>query len=775
MSALQTAAPEPAADHGAAIVALARKLRLDDRLDEAEEALKALLVDEPPDHGGWLEHGACRRRRGDLDGALASFSRAAAAMPAHLGTKVEIASTLRALDRLPEAVEVLNAVLEADPRRTEALIERGHLARRQGDHEAALAAFEAAGRNHPDHLGIGLETVRSLRQLGRLDAAAAKLEELLREHPRDVGVLIEKGHVARRRGDDDGALAAFKAAGELAPGHDGIRQEVASTLVALATAAWNAGDPAHSSALLDEALTCQPTHAAALLTRAEQALKADDPETAIRYARRAVDAHPRHLEALLLGARAASAIPDRRQALQFLDEAEERFGARAEVLASRIHVLRALGDNAGAGEVIARAGDLATHPSLWAEIASWRIAAGDFDGAAGILDRLPPSPDAEAHAIFFRAAIAEARRDYDAALATYEKALAYEPENGIWHAEAARAALLALDVDGARSHLQKAMVLNAAASISRGQSLNPSQHHTGQLIDEFALDRDALGELRAAKALDLSERLAALRDIVRRYPDNTAAATMLLLALQRSGALRGERDGGAFPIPRRIAQFWDRPDPPADVRSLMASWSGETGFAYHLFDERTAETFLRRNAGRDVARAFRRAGHAAQRADIFRLAWLAKEGGLYADADDRRLAPLANLVPEGADLVVYQENYGSIANNFLAAAPAHPVILRALDLAAVALNRGDKDFVWLSTGPGLMTRAMAQVLAEDEDGAIGAGILARELHEMRRLVEIHCPVDYKSTRAHWSRAVFARLKPRTSRPGEESPSDRDPA
>jgi mannosyltransferase OCH1-like enzyme len=206
----------------------------------------------------------------------------------------------------------------------------------------------------------------------------------------------------------------------------------------------------------------------------------------------------------------------------------------------------------------------------------------------------------------------------------------------------------------------------------------------------------------------------------------------------------------------------------------MASWSGEAGFTYHLFDERTAETFLRRNAGRDVARAFRRAGHAAQRADIFRLAWLAKEGGVYADADDRRLAPLADLVPDGADLVAYQENYGSIANNFLAAAPAHPVILRALDLATTALNRGDKDFVWLSTGPGLMTRAMAQVLAEDNDG-VGGGIVVRELHEMRRLVEIHCPVDYKSTRAHWSRAVFARLKPRTARPGKGSPSDGNPA
>jgi mannosyltransferase OCH1-like enzyme len=342
-----------------------------------------------------------------------------------------------------------------------------------------------------------------------------------------------------------------------------------------------------------------------------------------------------------------------------------------------------------------------------------------------------------------------------------------EPGNGTGHGEAARAALLALDMDAARSHLRQAMEMNAAASISRGQSLNPSQHQTGQLIDEFALDRHALAELQAAKQLAPAARIAALKDIVRRYPDNTAAATMLLLDLQRAGLLKaGERDA-ASPVPQRIAQFWDRPDPPADIRRLMASWNGEAGFDYHLFDERTAETFLRRNAGRDAARAFRRAGHAAQRADLFRLAWLAKEGGIYADADDRRIAPFDDLVPGGAEFVAYQENYGSIANNFLAAVPGHPVVTRALDLATTALNRGDRDFVWLSTGPGLMTRAMAQVLAETDD-PIG-GVLVRELHEMRPLAEIHCPADYKSTRAHWSRAVFARLRPRTTRSKKPTP------
>ena len=271
------------------------------------------------------------------------------------------------------------------------------------------------------------------------------------------------------------------------------------------------------------------------------------------------------------------------------------------------------------------------------------------------------------------------------------------------------------------------------------------------------------------------ERLPALKVLVRDNSDSTAAATMLLLDLQRSGALAGTGNGIATGIPHRVAQFWDRRDPPADIRRLMASWNGEEGFEYHLFDERTAEAFLRRNFDRDVARAFRRGSHPAQRADLFRLAWLAKEGGLYADADDRRLAPFAALLADGADFIAYQENYGSIANNFLAAVPGHPVILRALALAATALNRGDKDFVWLATGPGLMTRAMAQVVAEKDGEEATRGILVRELHAMRPLIEIHCPVDYKSTSAHWSKAVFARLKPRADRARKAPRPDGHPA
>jgi hypothetical protein len=50
-------------------------------------------------------------------------------------------------------------------------------------------------------------------------------------------------------------------------------------------------------------------------------------------------------------------------------------------------------------------------------------------------------------------------------------------------------------------------------------------------------------------------------------------------------------------------------------------------------------------------------------------------------------------VPSEASLILYQDDYQSIGNNFIAVAPGHPVIAAALNQAVQALNRGDNDLL----------------------------------------------------------------------------------
>ena len=160
----------------------------------------------------------------------------------------------------------------------------------------------------------------------------------------------------------------------------------------------------------------------------------------------------------------------------------------------------------------------------------------------------------------------------------------------------------------------------------------------------------------------------------------------------------------------------------------MQSWRDQhPDWDYQRFDDEKAREFLSSRHPSGVLSAYQRAAQPAQKAEVFRLAYLAAEGGFYAEPDDRSLASLESIVPAHARLVVFQEQYGAIASNFLGAVPGEPMIVKALDLAVQALNRGDHDVPWFSTGPGLLTRVFAQVHADGEasEGLAGGFACAR--------------------------------------------------
>ena len=60
-------------------------------------------------------------------------------------------------------------------------------------------------------------------------------------------------------------------------------------------------------------------------------------------------------------------------------------------------------------------------------------------------------------------------------------------------------------------------------------------------------------------------------------------------------------------------------------------------------------------------------------------------------------------LPPDAEFVGYQEDHGTLSNNFLAVVPNHPVICLALQLASEAVNRRDSDSVWLYTCSGALS------------------------------------------------------------------------
>ena len=191
-----------------------------------------------------------------------------------------------------------------------------------------------------------------------------------------------------------------------------------------------------------------------------------------------------------------------------------------------------------------------------------------------------------------------------------------------------------------------------------------------------------------------AERVAPLLALVRHAPDDAGLrlAADCPPAIGRSGAGRRQGGGAASPIPSTIAQYWNTPELPDELVRLRATWQEHNPeSACRLFDDAAARSFLERDYAPEVLRAYERAREPAKKADLFRLAYLFAEGGYWVDADDRCGAPLATVVPPHARLALFQEEYGTVGNNFIGVVPGHPVIALALDLAVEAIGRGDQE------------------------------------------------------------------------------------
>jgi mannosyltransferase OCH1-like enzyme len=248
-----------------------------------------------------------------------------------------------------------------------------------------------------------------------------------------------------------------------------------------------------------------------------------------------------------------------------------------------------------------------------------------------------------------------------------------------------------------------------------------------------------------------------------------------MLALRQSGAF-GAAGASIDPqvqarIPRQIMQYWDQRHPPRDIADLMRTWvETHPGYQYCRFDDTAAREYLTTHFPEAVLNAYQCASHPAQKSDLFRLAYLFREGGWYVDADDRCVGNLSAISRPNAELNVYQEQYATLGNNFLGCIPGEPVIERALTLAVETVNRGDSDAIWLATGPGLLTRAFAEVLVE-QGAAWRDWLQARCILERSELSNVSWPHSisrYKDTRRGWLRSVF-----RSRTAGRTSPRSHD--
>jgi predicted Zn-dependent protease len=690
------------------VMALAQALCEAGQPEAALAALKALLAGQPKFWHAHVALGHMARSEGNRPAALDWFRQAAALAPGEVWRWLDVAEELRALNRFGEAKAALARAAEAAPDFWAVELALGYCARAQAEHEAARLHFQAASRLAPSELAPRIGLIEELRDAGALDEARREALALLAGHPGNMPLLLSLAYTERQAGLHEDAAQRFAEALALEPDNPTLLAE-------LARQEYRLGRQQESNGHLMRALELEPGHPDVVTQLAGQALTVGDAAQAFEIYRAGAQHRPSE-PAFRFGMVDTLAWQGRiQEALAGLHAMELEHGITPQLQSWRITLLRRTGLMDEALHEARAATAAAPHQFwLWVERFQTELLAGTDAMLQKCLFNIPATTRSE-RAIRRRCVgtLAESLWQMDSALEHYEAAAALNPNDITLQEALTRVKLMRFDLAGARAHLRRQYELMAAERRLRGESLNISQSLFGQMIDEYALDEKISAPLAALSARPALERLEPLAALVREAPDSTAPAASLLLALRQAEMLEfNPLQDGASPIPRIINAFWDRPQLPGDIEAMMQGWRARNpGYEWRRFDEAQARDYLAAKFPGPVTQAYQRVREIPQKADIFRLALLVAEGGVYVDADDRCLRPLDNLLPRGANLVLPQEEFGCAANHFLAASPGHPVLQAALRAVVTAVNRGDNEIPWLLSGPGLLTRALAQHLA----------------------------------------------------------------
>jgi tetratricopeptide (TPR) repeat protein len=733
---------------------LAQQYRMSKRFDDAEGLYRGILARDPENIAALAGFATLKRLEGKAQEALPLIEKACAINPKEDWNRLEFGYVLRDVGRLEEAAKKFETIEIESPALAWASMALGQMARARGDFGEAGDFFEqAAGRaGNPADALRNLAEVRSAA--GDFPGAEKAIEQLLANDLTSYGGHMAKGHLKRAMHDRPGARGAFLRAAEIAPALPEPHVEIAVEELADANVKG-------AAAALDTALSLDPAHYDARLKKGDLLSVQGENEAALATYRQLFAERPDAVSSYLAAAQLMARMGESDGALGVLATAREKCPPNSHIDFRGACILRQLGRLDQSLEMITVANNAFPQDFWpWYTRISISIDLGRFDDAQTLLDAPPPvtSDQERCYVLKLRARFSKARWLLEAAIESLEAAIILDAKDGEAREERAKLALMHFDLPGAWRDL----VAHAETrSPSARRKINPVHSHTGQLYEEYILDDDLAEKLAALRGTPPEQQIGPLLQLVRAFPDPTGPAVGLMIALRRSGRFDppSSRDSNlpTGAIPKLITRFWNDPEPPADVARLMASWNEcEPRFRIETFNDSTALNYLRARCPPQILDAFVRTGEPAQRADLFRLARLHVEGGFYIDADDRARGGLSAHVPPGVVFFAHQEDPGSIGNNVLGATPHHPVIAGALGEATAAILRGDRDIVWLTTGPGLLTRAFANWLANEperlDERLSKVSILT--LAEMRRAAAIHCHAAYKNTSRAWLSGAF---------------------
>ncbi len=190
------------------------------RISHAEAAYGEALKIDPKSAGALRGLGNALYRAGRYSEALARFEAATQANPDDIPSKVGVAKTQIALERLQDARTMMKKLREAHPKSMLVAYWYGKAQEALGARKEAEQGYRAAianGRKNPDAIKAYVALAILLGQLGRNDEATKTLAEARAKLPDSPEIHKAMGELALSQGRYDQATAEFKKALALDP------------------------------------------------------------------------------------------------------------------------------------------------------------------------------------------------------------------------------------------------------------------------------------------------------------------------------------------------------------------------------------------------------------------------------------------------------------------------------------------------------------------------------------------------------------------------------
>ena len=767
------------------------------RFQEAEQQLTKAQEYAPNHFDILIQFAELENKRQDKEKALIYFQKAEDKYPERSGPGLKIAEILRDLNRFEEANTQLYKLIKKYPKKVEihlskieilcdlrrfgeaknhlellykkypddsrVLIHLGHLERKLGQRKKALHWFRLAQEktsNAKQNLEVQTFAIEELRDLNILDEAVQLANQIIQQFPHNIRAQIIKGSILQKQLKLKEAVNLYKNILSNEPKHLTSRLELSKIYRQL-------GQVTKARSLLQEThkLLGSNLHTLIQLGVLNEAL--ENSRIAAQCYQKACQEYPDNHQGYCNLANFLFFQGKTEQALNLLQKAQVKIPNTVPVLIRLIDFQIRLGNFEVSRQLLKDGLNNFPHniELLW-QLCRLYMGEGDYSAALGILDKISTdnqewirkTEQLKANIYFYL-------YDYQKAEQHLKKAIS-----------------LATIATGDRNRLGTILMLTgrieeayqefkiATEELTRKNSLDqtlvPFRGNPAMITNELRMNPPLMAKLQAAQQETEDERILELGSILAKEPTYLGSALYLARELRVQGIFDklqqalSQNVTSSPTIPRRIVQFWDESEPPPEIERICQSWRDfNPEYEYIRFSLETTVAFLKKHYDSKVLNAFENCDQAATQADFFRLAYLNKMGGFYADADDLCRQSLDIIVNHNPELVILQEDFACFGNNFLACIPGQTMIHRAFYQAVNNLSDYCNESPWFKTGPGLITSVVCSGLLpylSYTDYQVWPRILVLTQTQLRKIINQHVFLHYKRTAKNWQHNSYRR-------------------